>query len=57
MEEHQEANVDKIIALVDVVVTNVELENVVVQLVTMEEHHDIVDVYYVGYGGIQCLTI
>jgi hypothetical protein len=54
MEEHQEANVDKIIALVDVVVTNVELENVVVQLVTMEEHHDIVDVYYVGYGGIQC---
>lgn len=44
MEEHQETNVDKIIALVDVVVTNVELENVVVQLVTMEEHHDIVDV-------------
>jgi hypothetical protein len=44
MEEHQEANVDKIIALVDVIITNVELENVTVQLVTMEEHHDTIDV-------------
>jgi hypothetical protein len=35
MEEHQEANVDKIIAFVDVVVTNVELENVTIQLVTI----------------------
>ncbi len=37
MEKHQEANVDKIIALIDVMVANVAPKNAMIQLAIVEE--------------------
>jgi hypothetical protein len=40
MEKNQQAHVDKVIALIDVVVANVALKNAVIQLAIVEEDQE-----------------